>query len=84
MKHVYIIQRARGRRRSDIDIDTDIDISYMRGDFGEVPVPIISVDVHLGYPSLISGSVFSFSEIHDFSHMCFWLPTNISFTNSGG
>ena len=54
MKHVYIIQRARGRRRrrSDIDIDTDIDISYMRGDFGEVPVPIISVDVHLGYLSL--------------------------------
>ena len=54
MKHVYIIQKARGRRRrrSDIDIDTDIDISYMRGDFGEVPVPIISVDVHLGYLSL--------------------------------
>ena len=54
MKHVYIIQRARGRRRrrSDIDIDTDIDMSYIRGDCWEVPVPIISVDVHLGYLSL--------------------------------
>ena len=51
MKHVYTIKRARGRRRSDIDTDTDIDIdiSYMRGAFWEVPVPIISMDVHLGY-----------------------------------
>ena len=51
MKHVYTIKRARGRRRrrSDIDIDTDIDMSYIRGDCWEVPVPIISVDVHLGY-----------------------------------
>ena len=49
MKHVYTIKRARGRRRSDINTDTDIDISYMRGAFWEVPVPIISVDVHLGY-----------------------------------
>ena len=49
MKHVYTIKRARGRRRSDIDTDTYIDISYMRGAFWEVPVPIISVDVHLGY-----------------------------------
>ena len=42
-------KESEGQTLEVIDIDTDKDISYMRGAFWEVPVPTISVDVHLGY-----------------------------------